>query len=71
MKKKIVLLLLTLLLWEIDIPSVEARSVVKTNPEFNLTTKSQTAFGRKRPRRKRGFLWGLFKKKNPCGCPSH
>ena len=32
-------------------------------------TKTETTYKTRR-RRKKGFLWGLFKKKD-CGCPKH
>ncbi|MBO0937827.1 hypothetical protein J2I47_14805 [Fibrella sp. HMF5335] len=36
------------------------------------TAKEATIFRKKKKgfRRKKGFLWGLFKK-NDCGCPNH
>ena len=35
--------------------------------------KEENIFRKKRKgyRKKKGFLWGLFRKKNDCGCPSY
>ena len=52
-----------------EMNSVEAKTVA-TLPSI-ITNSEQTTLGRKRFRKKRGFMWGLFKKRNPCGCPSH
>ncbi|MCY7357320.1 MAG: hypothetical protein LH609_07575 [Rudanella sp.] len=40
--------------------------------ETTIKTKEETIFKRKRKgyRKKKGFMWGLFKK-NDCGCPKH
>ncbi len=40
--------------------------------ETTVKTKEETIFKRKRKgyRKKKGFMWGLFKK-NDCGCPKH
>lgn len=67
--KKLLILILTILAVELDVQTVEAK-VVASSPQIK-TAADQKTYGRKRFRRKRGFMWGLFKKKNPCGCPSH
>jgi hypothetical protein len=50
---------------------VEAEA--SNNVSYNKTTISETSLISKtvgKRRRKKGFLWGLFKK-NDCGCPKH
>lgn len=43
------------------------------NTKDSKDTVSQQIFGKKKHkgyRKKKGFMWGLFKK-NDCGCPKH
>lgn len=67
MKKTSAFLLLTASLLVIDIP-------IETQAATQKVTES-TAIGRKRkgykPKRGGLFNTGLFRKKNPCGCPNH
>ncbi|MDR6561147.1 MULTISPECIES: hypothetical protein [Arcicella] len=61
------LILFTVLLSCVQVESEAfASNAVKTSIS---ESKSDAAFKTKR-RRKKGFLWGLFKKKD-CGCPKH
>ncbi|WP_265993339.1 hypothetical protein [Larkinella insperata] len=66
--KKLVLLGITIcLMLPLEAP-VEA-AVVKTS---HSELKNTESFKRKKARgyrKKKGFMWGLFKKKNSCGCP--
>lgn len=66
--KKIWLLGLTVsLLLPLEAP-VEAAEMKSTQSELA----SAPIFKRKKARgyrKKKGFMWGLFKKKNSCGCP--
>ncbi|QJW92081.1 hypothetical protein HNV11_23245 [Spirosoma taeanense] len=68
MKKTKVLLLLSASLILVEIPFETMASASETKSEM-------TTIGRKRkgykPRRGGLFNTGLFKKKNPCGCPNH
>ncbi|WP_338873993.1 hypothetical protein WBJ53_32020 [Spirosoma sp. SC4-14] len=68
--RKTKLLLLTavsVLLWEVPFETM-------ASPTKNTATET-SIFGRKRkgykPRRGGLFNTGLFRKKNPCGCPKH
>ena len=47
-------------------------AVVVVPAETTVQAKEETIFKRKRKgyRKKKGFMWGLFKK-NDCGCPNH
>ncbi len=47
-------------------------AVVTTTTETTVKAKEATVFLRKRKgyRKKKGFMWGLFRK-NDCGCPKH
>ncbi|WP_128547294.1 hypothetical protein [Larkinella soli] len=49
-----------------------AETAVSTTAAGEVKTVS--VFKRKKARgyrKKKGFMWGLFRKKNPCGCPNH
>lgn len=69
MKKTNVFLLLVASLLLVDVPLETMASSV------NEATSETAAIGRKRKgyKAKRGGLFntGLFRKKNPCGCPNH
>jgi hypothetical protein len=65
MKKYILVFFISLFM----LPDTEAASVSVSTK----TTISETVLDSKvviKRRRKKGFLWGLFKKKD-CGCPKH
>ena len=68
MKKTKVFLLLAASLLLVDVPLETMGSAYKTTTET-------TVIGRKRkgykPKRGGLFNTGLFRKKNPCGCPNH
>ena len=68
MKKTKVYLLIMASLLLIDVP-------LETMASARNSTAETTAIGRKRKgyKMKRGGLFntGLFRKKNPCGCPNH
>jgi len=68
--KKLLILSLTIGLLAPMEMTVEAATPAKSSSELTKTA----AFKRKRHRgyrQKEGFMWGLFRKKNPCGCPNH
>lgn len=68
MKKTKVFLLIAASLVLVDVP-------LETMATSNTHTTEITAIGRKRkgykPKRGGLFNTGLFRKKNPCGCPNH
>ncbi|MVM39876.1 hypothetical protein GO730_23490 [Spirosoma sp. HMF3257] len=68
MKKTQVFLMIVASLMLIDMP-------VQTLASTNTAKNEVSAIGRKRkgykPRRGGLFNTGLFRKKNPCGCPNH
>jgi len=68
MKKTNALILLVASLILVDVP-------LTTMAAERATAGKETAIGRKRKgyKQKRGGLFntGLFRKKNPCGCPNH
>jgi hypothetical protein len=64
--KKLILLTVIFACFQIE---TEASNSIS----YKKTTISETSFVAKtavKRRRKKGFLWGLFKK-NDCGCPKH
>ncbi len=65
MKKYILILFISLFM----LPDTEAASVsVSTKTMISETVLDSKVVIKRR--RKKGFLWGLFKKKD-CGCPKH
>ena len=68
MKKTKVFLLIVTSLLLVEVP-------LETMASARETTTEATAIGRKRKgyKAKRGGLFntGIFRKKNPCGCPNH
>ena len=68
MKKKTGFLLIAASLFLVEIP-------LETMASATTSSTEATAIGRKRKgyKQKRGGLFntGLFRKKNPCGCPNH
>jgi hypothetical protein len=68
MKKKTGFLLLAASLLVVELP-------LETMAASSASSTETTAIGRKRKgyKQKRGGLFntGLFRKKNPCGCPNH
>jgi len=67
--KKVILLSLTLgLMLPLDAPLQAAASSTTTEvKETQVLKRKRKARGY---RKKKGFLWGLFRK-NDCGCPKH
>jgi hypothetical protein len=64
--KKLILLFIILSAFQVE---TEAMNTVSNKNTTISTTSSEVKSVVKR-RRKKGFLWGLFKKKD-CGCPKH
>lgn len=66
--KKIIGLVLIVLCCQVEVyaaPVAAAKTTIK---------QSEGLFGKRRnkaPRRKKGFMWGIFKKKSSCNCPNH
>jgi hypothetical protein len=65
MKKLLFLFLVATLSLPLDVVA-ESLSVAPTT-----SVSTDTARRRKGFHKKRGFMWGLFRKKNACGCPNH
>lgn len=68
MKKTKVILMIAASLFVVELP-------LETMAASKIETSETTAIGRKRKgyKARRGGLFntGLFRKKNPCGCPNH
>lgn len=69
MKKIFLLMLLGLML---ELPTVEA----KITPMAKMTTIEAASDAKmlrkkRRNRQRKGFMWGLFRKRNACDCPKH
>jgi hypothetical protein len=69
MKSTALFLMMTASVVLLDVPAAEANNVPAAT-ESAVKAEEEAFFKRRRkgPRRKRGFMWGLFKKKD-CGCP--
>jgi hypothetical protein len=64
--KKILILTVIFACFQVETEASNSASYKKT-AIYETSSFSKTAVKR---RRKKGFLWGLFKK-NDCGCPKH
>jgi hypothetical protein len=64
--KKLILLFIMLSAFQIETEGMNTVS----NKNTTITTASSEVKTVVKRRRKKGFLWGLFKKKD-CGCPKH
>lgn len=56
------------------VPVSEAMIVANpttTEAKLKPVVEQQNLRKRKGYRKKRGFMWGLFKKRNSCDCPKH
>ncbi|MDF7820456.1 hypothetical protein P1X15_22730 [Runella sp. MFBS21] len=69
--KRSVWLILTIVLLQVDAPEAEAK--VNTNQKATVEAASEKSLlrKRKRNRQRKGFMWGLFRKRNACDCPKH
>ena len=65
MKKLLLLLLIATLSLPLDVVA-ESLSVAPGTDISNDVTRKRKGY-----HKKRGFMWGLFRKKNGCGCPNH
>jgi len=68
MKKLLCFLLLTCTLVAQPETTVQARGTA--SPEWRTKEQTTTLRKRKTYRKKKGFMWGLFRKKSGCGCPN-
>jgi hypothetical protein len=68
--KKTLLAIVALLCLQVEASAFEPNTA--SNARFEITTNTNSLIGRRKGyRKKRGFMWGLFKKKNACNCPKH
>ena len=67
--KKVIGIILILLCCQVEATAIEPLAKSETTLKD-----AKSVLGKRRnkaPRRKKGFLWGLFKKKSSCDCPKH
>ena len=64
--KKLLFLTIVFTCFEVETQASNTISFKKTTISESLTVRKTVG----KRRRKKGFLWGLFKK-NDCGCPKH
>ena len=66
--KKVVCLLLLGSLIQVEAPAVEAKAFTK-KATIGAASEKSLLRKRKRNRQRKGFMWGLFRKRNACDCP--
>lgn len=69
MKKILILSLLALALLPDSVQASEQKSANKTEIKENFGGGRRSKSGRYK--KKKGFMWGLFRGKNQCDCPKH
>lgn len=69
--KKIVCLLLLGVLIQVEAPAFEAKTATKKATIEAASSDKFSLRKRKRNRQRKGFMWGLFRKRNACDCPKH
>ena len=62
------ILFLTVIFACFQVETEASNNATYKNTSISETSTVSKTFGKRR--RKKGFLWGLFKK-NDCGCPKH
>lgn len=68
--KKVVCLLLLGILIQVEAPTVEAKVATK-KATIAAASENSSLRKRRRNRQRKGFMWGLFRKRNACDCPKH
>jgi hypothetical protein len=68
--KKIVCLLLLGVLIQVEAPTVEAKVATK-KATVEVASEQSSLRKRKRYRQRKGFLGGIFRKRNACDCPKN
>lgn len=68
--KKIFLLMLLGLMLELPTAQAKAASMAKTTT-IEAASDAKTLRKKRRNRQRKGFMWGLFRKRNACDCPKH
>ncbi len=68
--KKVVCLLLIGILIQVEAPRVEAKVTTK-KATIEAASEKSLLRKRKRYRQRKGFMWGLFRKRNACDCPKN
>ena len=67
--KKIICLLLVGVLVQVEAPTAEAKVATKKATIEAASSEKFSLRKRKRNRQRKGFMWGLFRKRNACDCP--
>lgn len=68
--KKIFLLMLLGLMLELPTAQAKTASMAKTTT-IEAASDAKTLRKKRRNRQRKGFMWGLFRKRNACDCPKH
>ncbi len=69
--KRSILLLLFISLLQLEAPAAEVKVVANQKATVEAATEQSSYRKRKRNRQRKGFLGGIFRKRNACDCPKH
>ena len=69
--KRSILLLLFISLLQLEAPAAEVKVVANQKATGGAATEQSSYRKRKRNRQRKGFLGGIFRKRNACDCPKH
>ncbi len=69
--KKSILLLLIVSLVQFEAPAAETKVVINKKATVEAASEKSSYRKRKRNRQRKGFLGGIFRKRNACDCPKH
>lgn len=68
--KKIFLLMLLGLMLELPTAQAKTASMAETTT-IEAASDAKNLRKKRRNRQRKGFMWGLFRKRNACDCPKH
>lgn len=69
--KRSILLLLVISLLQFEAPAAEVKLIANKKAAVEAASEKSSYRKRKRNRQRKGFLGGIFRKRNACDCPKH
>lgn len=69
--KRSILLLLFISLLQFEAPAAEVKVAANKKATVEAASEKSSYRKRKRIRQRKGFLGGIFRKRNACDCPKH
>lgn len=67
--KRVIILVLVGLALQVEPAEAIVATNAPTDPTVTATKSGEIWRKRKRKNQRKGFMWGLFRKKSGCGCP--